>query len=93
MTIYQLHNVLETLSILKFFKYFIFYENNLVLHTSSTDIPLKKSVFWIKILKGCIVSCTKWNLKEKLLKSTFQEAFFCNFNSFLVCSWVKVKCY
>lgn len=27
-------------------------------------------------MKGCIVSCTKWNLKEKLLKSTFQEAFF-----------------
>lgn len=55
MTIYQLHNVLETLSILKFFKYFIFCENNLVLHTSSTDIPLKNQYFGLKFWKDVLL--------------------------------------
>lgn len=56
MTIYQLCHILETLSILKMFKRFVFYENNKVLYLSSTNTPFKKkSVFWLKILKDLLL--------------------------------------
>lgn len=79
MTVYQLHNILETLSILKMFKHCVFYENNKVLYLSVTYIPFKDQYF----------SLTKENLEKNPPKINILVCFLHNLNDFFVCSWVE----
>lgn len=55
MAIDQLHNILETLNILKMFKHFVCYENNKILYLSLTISLLEISLFLVKILKDLLL--------------------------------------
>lgn len=79
MTVYQLHNILETLSTLKMFKFSVFYENNKVLYLSFPYNPFKNQFF----------SLTKENLGKKPAKINIPVCFLHNLNDFFVCSWME----